>query len=504
MLLKVLSLLSATVTIEEEVDEEGMEKKGKEDDLMEQVEKMSFDEEKKNDEGKKKKVTIKYGDMGSIIGGRFSQEEIEDSMLITLGDGRRVMNTTGAVVAGAAAKTSGEEDNADSPMMDAATTTEAAAVSSSTTATTTTTKQQLTILISEGNFNYTQAANQKSALQLAIDLSLPYQTIDGMDPNLRTKRNELFDISGVRGNYPQIFLTTKGGDGEEEGNEFLGDYEWFEYNAHELVGRLSSGGSGVIDEKKEVPSSPTPSVNDDATPPSFEQAHEQLEEDLSRPFALPNPARQALLSVALLLLAKKGALRSVSNAAIFPKGDDETNSDRWMLLLNWRALLSMLLRTAPYLDEHKAGAPPMEASSMKSKVQKSTVTLIRSCRCFFDQGIRPPGWNGTTDGGDVVELDATARALWKMTENDLLYHTHSNSCFRALIMLYLFHPSKCSSEFYLEVMPKWMESWRNVDRCPEYDFLWMVMFGRARKYIHPKDHDWGSLRKHLLTQCGYW
>jgi hypothetical protein len=326
-----------------------------------------------------------------------------------------------------------------------------------------------------------------------------------MDPNLRTKRNELFDISGVRGNYPQIFLTTKGGDGEEEGNEFLGDYEWFEYNAHELVGRLSSGGSGVIDEKKEVPSSSTPSVNDDATPPSFEQAHEQLEEDLSRPFALPNPARQALLSVALLLLAKKGALRSVSNAAIFPKGDDETDdSDRWMLLLNWRALLSMLLRTAPYLDEHKAGAPPMEASSMKSKVQKSTVTLIRSCRCFFDQGIRPPGWKGTTDGGDVVERDATARALWKMTENELLYHTHSNSCFRALIMLYLFHPSKCSSEFYLEVMPKWMESWRNVDRCPEYDFLWMVMFGRARKYIHPKDHDWGSLRKHLLTQCGYW
>jgi len=85
-----------------------------------------------------------------------------------------------------------------------------------------------------------------------------------------------------------------------------------------------------------------------------------------------------------------------------------------------------------------------------------------------------------------------------------LYHTHSNSCFRAQIMLYLFHPSKCSSAYYLEVMPKWMESWRNVDRCPEYDYLWMVMFGRTRKYIHPRDHDWGALRRHLLTQCGYW
>jgi hypothetical protein len=240
---------------------------------------------------------------------------------------------------------------------------------------------------------------------------------------------------------------------------------------------------------------------DDDKMPSFVEAHEELEEDLSRPFALPIPARQALLSVILLLLAKKGALRSVSNAALFPEGEDQSNNDRWMLLLNWRALLSMLLRTAPYLDEHKAAAPPMEASSMKSKILKSTVTLIRSCRCFFDQGIRPPGWKGR---GAVVELDATARALWKMTETELLYHTHSNSCFRAQIMLYLFHPSKCSSAYYLEVMPKWMESWRNVDRCPEYDFLWMVMFGRTRKYIHPRDHDWGALRRHLLTQCGYW
>ena len=228
---------------------------------------------------------------------------------------------------------------------------------------------------------------------------------------------------------------------------------------------------------------------------------EQLEEDLSRPFALPNPARQALLSVVLLLLSKKGTWRSVSNAALFPK-DDSNNNGRWMLLLNWRALLSMLLRTAPYLDEHKAGVPPMEASSMRSKILKSTVSMIRSCRCFFDQGIRPPGWKGGSD--DPVELDATARALWKMTETDLLYHTHSNSCFRAQIMLYLFHPSKCSSAYYLEVMPKWMESWRNVDRCPEYDYLWMVMFGRTRKYIHPRDHDWGALRRHLLTQCGYW
>jgi hypothetical protein len=491
MILKVLTLLSATVTIEEEeVVEEDKEGESEDDvGLHARVEKLVIGEQQQKKRGLKRKVTIFYDDMGSVLGGKFSEEEEEDSMLVHLSDGRRIMNLGPEKCNGSCAGDANSERNSAAPMKDAS--------CDNATATKATKQQHLTILISEGNFNYTQAANQKSAIQLAIDLSLPYKLVDGMDPNQREKRNALFDISGVRGNYPQLFLTR--GEGGDEVNEFLGDYEWFEYNSHELCARLAGGSKEV---KMEVPTTTTSSsttLNVDDKVLNFEQAREQLEEDLSRPFALPPPARQALLSVALLLLAKKGALRSVSNAALFPEGDD-SNNDRWMLLLNWRALLSMLLRTAPYLDEHKVGAPPMEASSMTSKVQKSTVTLIRSCRCFFDQGIRPPGWK---ENG-VVELDATARALWKITETDLLYHTHSNSCFRALIMLYLFHPSKCSSVFYLEVMPKWMESWRNVDRCPEYDFLWMVMFGRARKYIHPKDHDWGALREHLLTQCGYW
>jgi len=458
----VLTLLSATVVIEEDdnVDSNGSINGG--------VEKMVIDDD--NVEKKGRKVTICYDDMGGIIGGKFCEEEEEDSMLVRLNDGRRVIKNLVSNSSGGQNDVSMKDDDAGDD------------------STTKQTQQHLTILISEGNFNNTQSSNQRSTLQLATDFGLPYKTIDGMDPDQLQKRNELFGISGVRGNYPQVFLTR--GEGEGEVNEFLGSCEWFENNAHELGKRLAGG----VKEEEEVME--TTSVEE---PTRVAQTSEELEEDLARPFALPNPARQALLSVVLLLLSKKGTWRSVSNAALFPEGDP-SNSDRWMLLLNWRALLSMLLRTAPYLDEHKAGAPPMEASSMRSKILKSTVSLIRSCRCFFDQGVRPPGWKGS----DSVELDATARALWKMTETDLLYHTHSNSCFRAQIMLYLFHPSKCSSAYYLEVMPKWMESWRNVDRCPEYDYLWMVMFSRTRKYIHPRDHDWGALRRHLLTQCGYW
>ena len=258
----------------------------------------------------------------------------------------------------------------------------------------------------------------------------------------------------------------------------------------------------------------------------------QLEEDLSRPFALPSPARESLLSVALLLLSKKGPLRSVSNTALFlscSSGDNKggvstaaatsipttSNGDqRYMLILHWRALLRMLLRTAPYLDEHKAGTPPMSSSTRQSIVLKRTVTLIRSSRRFFDQGIRPPGWTPSSSSSTLSaeegllfpspQKDATSRAIWDNVKNDLLYHTHSNSCYRALILLYLFHPSRCSSTFYLEVMPLWMESWSSVDRNPEFDFLWMVMFCRARKNIPPGEYDWGSLRRHLLTQCGYW
>jgi hypothetical protein len=105
----------------------------------------------------------------------------------------------------------------------------------------TATRRHLTVLITEGNFNLTQIANQRSTVQLLTDLSLPHVTINGMDPTQRERRNELFDISGIRGNYPQIFVSSQkidtedGGNGGEEGaevgeshDEFLGGYEWFE------------------------------------------------------------------------------------------------------------------------------------------------------------------------------------------------------------------------------------------------------------------------------------
>lgn len=43
----------------------------------------------------------------------------------------------------------------------------------------------------------------------------------------------------------------------------------------------------------------------------------------------------------------------------------------------------------------------------------------------------------------------------------------------------------------------------NIDRCIDFDFVWLIMFSRARKYCSA-DFDWSVIRKRLLAQCGFW
>ena len=83
--------------------------------------------------------------------------------------------------------------------------------------------ESMIVLISNGVADYNQKAHQNGALQLLADLKIPHKIVDGMDPNQIEKRNELFHISGVRGNYPQIFAC----DGSE-GVHYLGGYNWLE------------------------------------------------------------------------------------------------------------------------------------------------------------------------------------------------------------------------------------------------------------------------------------
>jgi hypothetical protein len=224
---------------------------------------------------------------------------------------------------------------------------------------------------------------------------------------------------------------------------------------------------------------------------------EKLEEELKYEFALPSPAREALLSVIVSILSKKGSLRGVSNAALFPEGPDEENKKRIMLILHWRTLFRLLLRTCPYLVESKWGNAPKDSNSRQNTIVKRTVHLIRHARKFFDQGVRPYGSAPT-------RIDCTARDVWEMVKDDLFHNKHTHAFYRGLVMIYLFQPSKCSQDFYIEIMPHWFDCWTALDRCPEIDFLWLVFFCRARKYLSPTMYDWGPIRRRLLTHAQYW
>jgi hypothetical protein len=230
-----------------------------------------------------------------------------------------------------------------------------------------------------------------------------------------------------------------------------------------------------------------------------------LEEALStqhRNFAIPSPGREILLSLVINIISNKGPLRSVSNAAVFPKRDPANGSGdaapRFLLILHWKTLLRMLLRTAPYLDERKVGSAPTVSNSRSNTIVKRSVQLIRDARHFFDQGLDP-----NTDGDHQPCDDTTAKQVWEMVKTDVMFHSHTHASYRSLVMLYLFSPSRSTPSYYVEMMPVWFDSWTNVDRCPEIDFLYLTLFTRARKHL-PSDYDWGPVRRRLLTHSLYW
>jgi Proteasome-substrate-size regulator, mid region/Domain of unknown function (DUF3437) len=228
-------------------------------------------------------------------------------------------------------------------------------------------------------------------------------------------------------------------------------------------------------------------------------SEDQLEDELTQEFAMPAPAREVLLFFLINILGNKGPLRSVSNASVYIE-NSATETSRTLLIIHWKPLLRMFLRTAPYLDEHKVGKVPAVSNSRQSTTLQRTVQLIRDARHFFDQGFRPPSSTSLSH----LELDRTAKEIWDMVKSDVKFHSHTHACYRSTIILYLFQPSRCSAEYYLELLPEWYECWTNIDRCPEYDFLWLALFCRARKHVSHEAYDWGPIRRRILTHSQYW
>lgn len=95
---------------------------------------------------------------------------------------------------------------------------------------------RLTVLLSYGVSDMYQKSNQKSTIDLLTDCDIPYDVVDGMDIDQKSQRDELFQISGIRGNYPQIFLTTSTYHSPDDAtsplqspkkeHDYLGGYDW--------------------------------------------------------------------------------------------------------------------------------------------------------------------------------------------------------------------------------------------------------------------------------------
>ena len=75
---------------------------------------------------------------------------------------------------------------------------------------------------STGGSTAAQAGNTTRCRDLFAAKKLSYLEVDGSNPTEKEVRDKLFGISGVRGNYPQIFKC-KGGD--IECAEFIGCWD---------------------------------------------------------------------------------------------------------------------------------------------------------------------------------------------------------------------------------------------------------------------------------------
>lgn len=117
------------------------------------------------------------------------------------------------------------------------------------------TKSHLVVLVSRGVADVQQAADQSHALRLLDDLRVPYKEVDGMDdgisPEAMRFRDALFKLSGMRGNYPQLFKMD--GNNEMGYGTYLGDLAWLEgTDPDELRGMFGRTVGGAFDKDAEI------------------------------------------------------------------------------------------------------------------------------------------------------------------------------------------------------------------------------------------------------------
>jgi hypothetical protein len=247
---------------------------------------------------------------------------------------------------------------------------------------------------------------------------------------------------------------------------------------------------------------------------------DDLGDNMTIPFALPAPARENLLSFVEHLLSswfvRSASLQFRLNVPVTTSTtatgctaeNDNDNDNNIIMVLHWKPIYRMLYRTNPKLDEFSPGLnPPSMAHSRRGIISKKTANIAMLGRHFFDQhgALDVPNLaNGATIHGKSLTLcDKASNEIWALCQPDLK-RTHTNLMFRGVVMMYLFLPWACTPAFFDKVIPECLECWSAIDRCNDFDFLWLQLLCRAR--FHDSTHaiQWTYMRKKILSNCAYW
>lgn len=101
------------------------------------------------------------------------------------------------------------------------------------------------MLVSTQSGSNHQTKNMKNSKEILKSIGVNPVIVDGSDPKEKEVRDNLFRLSGVRGNYPQFFVKSQGD------TEFFGDYEVLEEkkNSGTLAKAIGLGSDDIIPEE---------------------------------------------------------------------------------------------------------------------------------------------------------------------------------------------------------------------------------------------------------------
>ena len=98
-------------------------------------------------------------------------------------------------------------------------------------------QNRILVLLSTTSGSRRQVSQTERAIAMLEALEIPFETLNCTLPEHRERRDTYFEISGIRGEYPQIFLI-KGGEGEEGAGEGAGGSDGTESSSTTYLGQF--------------------------------------------------------------------------------------------------------------------------------------------------------------------------------------------------------------------------------------------------------------------------